>query len=98
MESSPQHRRVSDLRQRLTQLTADIRETEDELAVLESDGQLKLAAAAAAPTAQTPRTPAEKIALFLELFATRRSVYLKRWENRHSGQSGYSPVCDNDRF
>ena len=36
MESSPQHRRVSDLRQRLTQLTADIRETEDELAVLES--------------------------------------------------------------
>src|ERR1017187_8048361 len=97
MYPSPQHGRLCDLRQRLTRLTADIRETEDELAVLESDGQLELAATTA-PTAQTPRTPAEKIALFLELFATRRSVYPKRWENRHSGKSGYSPACDNDRF
>lgn len=98
MDSNPQHPRVADLRKRLAQLTGEVRETEDELAILESDGQLALNSQAAAGAVQTPRTPAEKIALFVDLFATRRSVYPQRWENPRSGKSGYSPVCDNDRF
>jgi superfamily II DNA or RNA helicase len=98
MDSNPQHPRAANLRKRLAQLTAEVRETEDELALLKSDGQLALDSTTAPESPQTPRTPAEKIALFLDLFATRRTVYPKRWENPHSGKSGYSPVCDNDRF
>jgi hypothetical protein len=98
MDAIPQHPRLTELRQKLAQLTTEIRETEDELAVLESDGQLTLNSTTPPGAARIPRTPAEKVALFLELFATRRSVYPKRWENPYSGKSGYSPVCDNDRF
>ena len=43
-----------------------------------------------------PQSPAEKVALFLDLFGTRRSVYQKRWENAKTGKSGYSPACDNE--
>lgn len=70
---------------------------EDELTALESDEQLSLVptAPASIPAVQTP---AQKIALFLDLFGTRRSVYPKRWESTYSGKSGYSPACDNDRF
>jgi len=50
----------------------------------------------ASPASQPPRTPEEKVALFLDLFATRRSVYPKRWENAKTGKSGYSPACDNE--
>ena len=95
MDSTPQHPRVADLRRKLAQLTVETRETEDELVALESDGQLKLGATTASAV-QTPRTPAEKVALFLELFATRRSGYPKRWENEKTGKNGYSPACDKD--
>jgi len=98
MDPIPQHPRLTDLRRRLAQLMTEVRETEDELAVLESDGQLPLNSTTAPGPPQTPRTSAEKVALFLDLFATRRSVDPKRWDNPYAGKSGYSPVCDNDRF
>ncbi len=44
----------------------------------------------------TPRSPAEKIELFLELFRCRKDVYPKYWENIKSGKKGYSPVCKNE--
>ncbi len=43
-----------------------------------------------------PVTPEAKVALFLKLFATRRSVFPKLWENLKTGRRGYSPVCDNE--
>jgi len=86
--------RSADLRQQLAELTAKVREIEDELAIIESDGQLKIAAATA--MAQPPASPSEKVALFLDLFGTRRSVYPKRWENQKTGKSGYAPACDNE--
>ncbi len=86
--------RAAGLRQQLSELAAKAREIEDELALIESDGQLKLTAATA--PAQPPQSPAEKVALFLDLFGTRRSLYPKRWENQRSGRSGYSPACDNE--
>lgn len=45
---------------------------------------------------RTPETPDEKIALFLKLFACRRSVYPKLWENKSKGTKGYSPACQNE--
>ena len=96
MESSSPHLRAADLRRRLAELAAEVLKTEDELFALGSDGQLKFSATAASAAARTPCTPAEKVALFLELFGTWRSVYSKRWENEQTGKNGYSPACDNE--
>jgi hypothetical protein len=64
--------------------------------------------APAAPDVSAPGTPspgsgssfplssAEKIALFLRLFACRTDVYPRRWENPKTGRSGYSPACRNE--
>lgn len=97
MDPSPQQKRLADLRRKLAELAQEIASTEDELVALESDGQLTLATKTT-PTVQTPRTSAEKIALFLDLLGTRRSVFPRRWENNKTGKSGYSPACDNDSF
>lgn len=43
-----------------------------------------------------PLTQDEQLALFLELFRCRASVYSKRWENTKSGKSGYAPACRNE--
>ena len=96
MDPSPRQQHLADLRQKLAALTTELAKTEDELVAFESDGRLALEETSRA--AQIPRTPAEKIALFLDLFGTRRSVYPKRWENSKTGKSGYSPACDNDSF
>ncbi len=96
MDSSAQQLRVANLRRRLAELTVAVRETEDELVALESEGQLKLSATTTPAAARTPCTSAEKIVLFLDLFGTRRSVYPKRWENEKTGKSGYSPACDHE--
>ena len=96
MDSSPQSLHATDLRRKLAELTAAALKIEDELVALESEGQLKLNAETALATTQAPCTPAEKVALFLDLFGTRRSVYPKRWENEKSRKSGYSPACENE--
>ena len=96
MASSPRQQRTDDLRRQLADLSAEILRKEDELVSLECDGRLVLGENPSPP--KTPQTPAEKIALFLDLFGTRRSVYPKRWENSKTGRSGYSPACDNDSF
>lgn len=43
-----------------------------------------------------PVTLDEQIAVFLQLFRCRESVYPKRWENARSGKSGYAPACSNE--
>jgi len=43
-----------------------------------------------------PVTPDEQLAMFLQLFRCRESVYPKRWENAKSGKSGYAPACRNE--
>lgn len=43
------------------------------------------------------RSPSsEKIALFRSLFRGRDDVYPRRFENRRTGKSGYSPACGNE--
>ena len=96
MASSPRPQRADDLRRRLAELSAEMLRAEDELASLECEGRLVLGETPL--PFKIPQTPAEKVALFLDLFGTRRSVYPKRWENGKTGKSGYSPACDNDSF
>ncbi len=96
MDSPPQNLSAADLRRRLAELTAAALKIEDELIALESERQLKLNATTARAPTRAPYTPAEKVALFIDLFGTRRSVYPKRWENEKTGKSGYSPACDNE--
>lgn len=38
----------------------------------------------------------EKIALFRSLFRGREDVFPKRFESKHTGKSGYQPVCRNE--
>jgi hypothetical protein len=38
-------------------------------------------------------SPEDKIALFRSLFRGRDDVYPRRFENRKTGKSGYSPAC-----
>lgn len=71
MDSFLRQQRLAELRQKLAALTTEVVRTEDELTALESDGQLNLGAPSVAAV-QIPRTPAEKVALFLDLFGTRR--------------------------
>lgn len=42
------------------------------------------------------QTQQEKVALYLELFRARRSVFPRYWQNQKNGKSGYSPVCSNE--
>lgn len=38
----------------------------------------------------------EKIKIFMSLFKGRVDVYARRWENKKTGKTGYSPVCLNE--
>lgn len=85
--------RLESLRATLAQMRRETDGIEEEIAALEACENLRLEHTIPRPP---PKTPAEKVALFLELFATRRSVYPKRWDNPKTGKSGYSPACDNE--
>ena len=92
MNSPLRQLREADLRRRLTELAAEVLKTEEELTALASDEQLKLGAPTAQAATSTPRTPAEKIAVFLNLFGTRRSVYPKRWPMRKPARAATRPL------
>lgn len=85
---------LNELRAKLAEVRSEASKLEAEIARMEKRGQLELPAAPVAQ--QAPRSPAEKVALFLDLFGTRRSVFPKRWENAKTGKSGYAPACDNE--
>jgi superfamily II DNA or RNA helicase len=45
--------------------------------------------------ANIPKTPAEKVRLFRDLFRGRQDVYPTRFENKKTGKAGYAPACAN---
>jgi hypothetical protein len=94
MDAQTLHSPLDELRARLADARARALKLEEEIARLEKRGQLELPTAPAVQ--KTPQSPAEKVALFLDLFGTRRSVFSKRWENVKTGKSGYAPACDNE--
>ena len=48
-----------------------------------------------APSPGTPRTSAEKVKLFRELFRGRPNVYPTRFVSKKTGKAGYAPACSN---
>jgi hypothetical protein len=90
MKASDANSPLEELRGKLAEARLQALKLEEEIARLEKRGQLELPSA---PVVQkTPQSPAEKVALFLDLFGTRRSVFPKRWENANTGKSGYAPA------
>ncbi len=47
------------------------------------------------PLATTPRSPAEKVALFRKRLRGRDDVYPTRFVSKKTGKPGYAPVCSN---
>lgn len=94
MKASDANSPLDEVRGKLAEARLQVLKLEEEIARLERRGQLELPAAPAA--SRPPQSPAEKVALFLDLFGTRRSVFPKRWENAKTGKSGYAPACDNE--
>ena len=92
---NPAHR-LEELRRQLEELRDQASKVTEEIEWIQSKGQMPLPEATPAQTPVVPTTPAEKIALFLDLFGTRRSVFPRRWENGKTGRSGYSPACNNE--
>ena len=85
---------LDELRAKLVTVRSQASSLEEEIARLEQQGQMDLPSTPA--IRKTPQSHAEKVALFLDLFGTRRSVFPKRWENARTGKSGYAPACDNE--
>ncbi len=85
---------LDELRAKLADARTQAVKLEEEIAQLEKRGQLELPPAPAIQ--KLPQSPAEKVALFLDLFGARRSVFPRRWENAKTGKSGYAPACDNE--
>jgi len=42
-----------------------------------------------------PRTPADKVTLFRQLFRGRPDVYPTRFVSKKTGKPGYAPACSN---
>ena len=86
----------------LARLERDRSEAHDRLVRLRAELERESANDSAAPTpvpqqlslTPAPRTNAEKVALFRELFRGRQDVFPTRFESRQ-GKSGYSPACRN---
>lgn len=88
--------RLEELRRRLEELHDQEAKVTEEIEWIQSKGQMRLPETMRIQAPAVAATPADKVALFLELFGTRRSVYPRRWENGKTGRSGYSPTCNNE--
>ncbi|MFQ5600824.1 MAG: DEAD/DEAH box helicase family protein [Candidatus Krumholzibacteriia bacterium] len=78
--------RLQALREELSSLTSE----------LDGGQRTRVAAAGAVANGVAPRTSAEKIALFRELFRGRADVFARRWANPRTGKKGYAPACSNE--
>ena len=87
---------IPEIRRRLADARALVERLEQELRHAVSDFSETSSASARGDSSGVPQAPEAKIALFLDLFGTRKDVYPKRWENQSTGRSGYSPACLNE--
>lgn len=99
MSAPPQDHDLNILKARLALLDADrarlIAEIERAQAT-QPVAQAQVTKLGASRRLSPPQTSEEKIALFLDLFRCRQSVFPRRWENRKTGKQGYSPACMNE--
>ena len=80
---------LAELRKKLAELRAQAATIEADIESLESINQLPLQVEEQVRVAPAPNSPSDKVALFLDLFATRRDVYPRRWETPKTGRSGH---------
>jgi len=84
--------RIAQIEQELQSLESRRKQLLAEMQMLQREGTPQ-----DLPLAESvPQSSEEKLALFLSLFGTRRSVYPRLWKNPKSGQKGYSPACRNE--
>jgi hypothetical protein len=88
--------RLSELRRERDRMQRELARLDLKIDSLEAVGQTEISTDALPGGAAPPETPEEKVALFLNFFGTRRSVYPKYWANTKTGKKGYAPVCDNE--
>jgi hypothetical protein len=103
----PSHDRRTTLEAAIEQEEARVRRLEEERvaataraaelrAKLEAlDGGPSVGAEQGRPIATTPRSPAEKVKLFRELFRGRDDLYPTRFVSKKTGKAGYAPACSN---
>lgn len=92
-------KRIREIEARLSELENERKSLVVELTALQSStrSEDELPSLLGLPvSASSPRTPEEKVDLFLTLFRARESVFPKLWENLSKGTKGYSPACRNE--
>ncbi|MBK9387321.1 MAG: DEAD/DEAH box helicase family protein [Planctomycetes bacterium] len=83
---------------RLLHLEAERAKTQRRLEALQSELSKLDAAPTQAKVASLPggpRTPADKVKLFRELFRGRSDLYPTRFVSKKTGRAGYAPACSN---
>ncbi len=81
---------IEEIRRRIDLLDVERRDLLGRLSILESKHQQQQREALQQFSSQ------EKIYIFRQLFRGREDVFPKRWDNRKTGRSGYSPACSNE--
>jgi hypothetical protein len=81
---------IEEIRRRIDSLDAERRDLLGRLSILESKNQQQQREALQQFSSR------EKIYIFRQLFRGREDVFPKRWDNRKTGRSGYSPACSNE--
>ncbi len=87
---------IASIRARLEELDAERNVLAEQLERLRSRQAPEQPSGVAGASLTAESTAAEKITLFRRLFAGRQDVFPVRWDNRHTGKSGYAPACENE--
>ena len=82
---------IEEIKRRINSLDAERRGLLDKLSTLEHKHQQQQQG----KTLQQFSSQ-EKIDIFRRLFRGREDVFPKRWDNKKTGRSGYSPACSNE--
>jgi len=88
--------KLAQLRSELNERAARLVALHGELSSLSPAQTESLPSATPNPAAPAAMSNAEKVKLFRRLFCGREDVFARRWENRQTGRSGYSPACANE--
>jgi hypothetical protein len=87
---------IASIRARLEALDAERNALAEQLERLRSRQAPEQPSGVVGASLTAESTAAEKITLFRRLFAGRQDVFPVRWDNRHTGKSGYAPACENE--
>jgi hypothetical protein len=87
---------IASIRVRLEELDAERNALAEQLERLRSRQAPEQPSGVVGASLTAESAAAEKITLFRRLFAGRQDVLPVRWDNRHTGKSGYAPACENE--